>query len=505
MAEVDARTIVEVAEKVAFEPPEYRQAGDYIDETPVWRDGTPLRQIALTPMQWRIWWLATAGKFFEGMIVFMTGVSHTLIATEFGLSAVGVGLISAATLFGILIGAVTLGGLSDHYGRRNMFIIEMVVFVFFLVVLAFAQSYLVVLIALFGLGVALGCDYPTAHMVISENMPSRERGRLVLGAFSFQAIGALVGTGMCYLVLVWFPFIEAWRYMYAAAIIPAVLVTIGRFYIPESAMWLLEKGRVSEAEKSMTQLLRRYPQYPNRVVLEPPKDVRADKASEGGLASLKALFRERKARRAIMLSSVPWFLQDLGTYGIGIFTPVVLATAFGNAPGHARSTAELVGNDMLAAKGAAMIDVLLIVGIIFAILLADKVGRIRLQVFGFIGCAVGLFVASLGGHLGESMQVPLIFAGFMLFNFMNNLGPNAQTYLIAGEVFPTRFRGAGAGLAASIAKIGAVTTAFLFPVLLAAIGTDALLAGLIITSLIGAWVTWKYRIETRGKALAELD
>jgi hypothetical protein len=51
----------------------------------------------------------------------------------------------------------------------------------------------------------------------------------------------------------------------------------------------------------------------------------------------------------------------------------------------------------------------------------------------------------------------------MLFNFMTNLGSNAQTYLLAGEVFPTRVRGMGAGFAAAFAKIGAVTTAFLFP------------------------------------------
>ena len=46
----------------------------------------------------------------------------------------------------------------------------------------------------------------------------------------------------------------------------------------------------------------------------------------------------------------------------------------------------------------------------------------------------------------------LIFAGFMLFNFMTNLGPNSQTYLIAGEVFPTAIRGIGAGFAASFAQ-----------------------------------------------------
>ena len=86
----------------------------------------------------------------------------------------------------------------------------------------------------------------------------------------------------------------------------------------------------------------------------------------------------------------------------------------------------------------------------------------------------------------------------MLFNFMTNLGPNAQTYLIAGEVFPTRVRAKGAGLAAAIAKVGAVTTAFLFPILLADIGTQNLLYILVATSLLGACVTWRFRIETAG-------
>ena len=48
----------------------------------------------------------------------------------------------------------------------------------------------------------------------------------------------------------------------------------------------------------------------------------------------------------------------------------------------------------------------------------------------------------------------LLFSGFMLFSFMTNIGPNAMTYLIAGEVFPVAIRGAGAGFAASFAKIG---------------------------------------------------
>jgi MFS transporter, putative metabolite transport protein len=209
-------------------------------------------------------------------------------------------------------------------------------------------------------------------------------------------------------------------------------------------------------------------------------------------------------RRATILASAPWFLQDLGTYGIGIFTPTILAASIGHKTAHVRSVADLILNDELAAKGAAMIDVLLIVGIIFAVLLADKVGRIALQVFGFIGCAVGLLLASFSTSYTGGTRIALIFAGFMLFNFMTNLGPNAQTYLLAGEVFPTRVRGMGAGFAAAFAKIGAVTTAFLFPILLVDIGTRSLLYILVGTSLLGAAVTWMFRIETTGINLEEI-
>ena len=77
-----------------------------------------------------------------------------------------------------------------------------------------------------------------------------------------------------------------------------------------------------------------------------------------------------------------------------------------------------------------------------------------------------MLLASFSIDFEGSAKIALIFAGFMLFNFMTNIGPNAQTYLLAGEVFPTAVRGMGAGFAAAFAKIGAVATAFLFPILL---------------------------------------
>jgi MFS transporter, putative metabolite transport protein len=485
----------------ASAPSTHKSVQQYIDELPVWSDGTRLKTSPMTGMQWRIWSLAATGKFFEGYVVFMTGVALPLISRQFNIPAGVDGIISAASLAGILFGSVLLGGLSDIFGRKRMFIAEMIIFCAFLALLLLCTNFIALAICLFGLGLALGCDYPTAHMIISETVPSTARGKLVLGAFAFQAIGALGGTGMGCLVLVLDPDVSAWRWMYATALIPAIFVTLARFFIVESPNWLAVRGEHEAAEVSVTRLLHREPRYPTQVILVRPETSGEHKPRSK--ASFWALFNDRN-RRATIFASVPWFIQDLGTYGIGIFTPVILAAALGGGADHVRSLDDLIANSILAAKGAAMITTLLIVGILFAIALADKYGRIWLQIIGFIGCAVGLLIASFSIDFEGSTKIALIFAGFMLFDFMTNLGPNAQTYLIAGEVFPTEVRGMGAGFAAAFAKIGAVATAFLFPILLGAIGTRALLYGLIVTSLIGAVVTWLYRIETTGVNLDEI-
>ncbi len=474
----------------------------YIDETPKWNDGTAVATTPLTVMQWRIWWLATAGKFFEGMVVFMTGVALPLMVLEFGLDAMGKGMVGAAPLFGILIGATLLGGLSDHYGRRGMFIAEMGLFLLFLVGVSVSNSFPVLLFCLFGMGMALGCDYPTAHLVISESIPSNFRGKLVLGAFGFQALGALAGTAAGYFILRGNESLSDWRWMYAMAILPALAVFLGRFFIPQSGHWLMVRDRVRDAENATMALLQRAPQYPKSVVLKHADEDSATKADKK--PGFHKLFKKKHLRGTI-LASVPWFLQDLSTYGIGIFTPTILAATIGVGEGKSRhNLSAVIYDDMLAAKGAALIDILLIVGIFTAIFFVDKIGRIWLQVLGFIGCAFGLAVAALSSHFTGDTKLAMVFAGFMIFSFMTNAGPNAMTYLIAGEVFPTNIRGMGAGFAASFAKIGAVLTAFLFPIFLHEFGTSLLLFCLVIASLLGALVTWAYRIETAGVNLEHI-
>ena len=461
----------------------------YIEEIPNWQDGSSLGKAPLSGMQWLVWSLATAGKFFEGLIVFMGGIALPLVSEQFSIDQTTKGFITAATLAGILIGALFLGGLADRFGRKPVFIGEMVLLLIGLLGASFSSSSELLIFWLFIMGLALGADYPTAHLVISESIPASIRGRLVLGAFSFQALGAVIGTAICAVVLSSKPELSTWRIFYLLPVIPVALVAWGRIFLPESSHWLLSKGHLTKAEKQLRKLLNR--QDISLLQLE---------IAEEGVVKYKSskfgdLFQGKQLKSTI-LASLPWFLQDISTYGIGIFTPIIIAAAFG-AEAHEHNLSAVIHNDLLGAKGTALVDIGFLVGIAFAIWLSDKLGRIPLQIAGFIGCALGLLIAAAGNFNGAN-NIVLIGVGFFLFQFMTNLGPNSQTYLIAGEVFPTKIRGVGAGFAAASGKVGAVITAFFFPALLSGFGADRLLPLLALTSLIGAWITWLYRVETKG-------
>ncbi|WP_255097591.1 MFS transporter [Synechococcus lacustris] len=461
----------------------------YIEEIPNWQDGSSLGKAPLSGMQWLVWSLATAGKFFEGLIVFMGGIALPLVSEQFSIDQTTKGFITAATLAGILIGALFLGGLADRFGRKPVFIGEMFLLLIGLLGASFSSSSELLIFWLFIMGLALGADYPTAHLVISESIPASIRGRLVLGAFSFQALGAVIGTAICAVVLSSKPELSTWRIFYLLPVIPVALVAWGRIFLPESSHWLLSKGHLTKAEKQLRKLLNR--QDISLLQLE---------IAEEGVVKYKSskfgdLFHGKQLKSTI-LASLPWFLQDISTYGIGIFTPIIIAAAFG-AEAQEHNLSAVIHNDLLGAKGTALVDIGFLVGIAFAIWLSDKLGRIPLQIAGFIGCALGLLIAAAGNFNGANNLV-LIGVGFFLFQFMTNLGPNSQTYLIAGEVFPTKIRGVGAGFAAASGKVGAVITAFFFPALLSGFGADRLLPLLALTSLIGAWITWLYRVETKG-------
>src|ERR1700743_895214 len=101
------------AEAIRPKQAEAKTVQEYIDELPVWSDGTSLKSTPMTGMQWRIWALAASGQFLRGFVVLLGGGAAALITREFHLSAPQSGFVTSASLAGILVGTILLGSLSD--------------------------------------------------------------------------------------------------------------------------------------------------------------------------------------------------------------------------------------------------------------------------------------------------------------------------------------------------------------------------------------------------------
>jgi len=453
------------------------------------------------------WLLAALGILLDGYDFFVIGIVNPLIKEQYDLSATMVGLVSAAAIVGSIFGAGFLGPLADKIGRRRIFKIDLWLFVGGSIACAFAPSVELLILFRFIVGIAIGLDYPIAASFLSEVLPKKARGRWLVGAFSLQSVGILLAAvvGLLILVAVYNQAAGsasssqvdlAWRIMLGFGAIPALVIIWLRRKVPESPRWLAQNGQEAEAE-AITEELAGVP------VKVTPADTEKEIASSEGIQALfqPALFKANMIRRTIF-TAVPWFLMDIAMYGVGIFLPTLLAGIFISG-----STTNFIADDITATEGTAALDIFLPLGFLTAIFLVDRIGRIPLQVVGFTVMSIALALLAITEGLagGPEKHLALVFFGFALFNFFCNAGPNATTYALPAEVFPSDIRAAGHGFAAASAKFGAAIGVFVFPILMADIGEQALLFILSGVCLLALMVTLTFRIETKGKSLEELS
>jgi MFS transporter, putative metabolite transport protein len=116
-----------------------------------------------------------------------------------------------------------------------------------------------------------------------------------------------------------------------------------------------------------------------------------------------------------------------------------------------------------------------------------------MQVIGFAGMALGMLVLTIAVSISNSSagarHIPLVFAGFILFNLLMNAGPNSTTFMLAPILFPTQLRGTASGFAAGVAKIGATLGVFVLPILKGRFGVPAVLGMMAAVSALGPVVT----------------
>lgn len=450
----------------------------------------------ITRVMWLLWALSAGLIALDGFDFFIIGVALPFLQRDFELSSTEIGSVAVAAVAGALIGSLTLGPVTDKIGRQIMLLVDIAIFVIATAGTALAWNAASLIAFRFLVGVGIGADYPISVSYITENVPSRLRGRMVIGAFTFQAIGALAGavTGLVviHLFQTFYPdsaqlaIQYAWRWMLGVGLALAIVVGILRFsFLLESPRYYIARGEYEEASKAASTLLG------EPIDITPATDPpdQEPSLSYGALFSLQY-------RRNTIFASVPWFLQDIATYGIGIFTPALIsALAFAGED-------NFMVREMASAKGSAFVDVFLILGFLIAVLLIDRVGRIRLQITGFVGMAIGLLIlAAASVATGNTTNILIVFIGFLVFNLMMNAGPNSTTFLLSGEVFPTSIRASGAGFAAAFAKAGAVFGTFALPTLQKSLGAPILLLLLSLSCLLAAVLTHLFRVETTGRSL----
>ena len=440
----------------------------------------------ITSAHWRLWFWASMGMFLIGFDVFMFASALPFIKKVFVMSPHMVGFVAAAMPIGCVVGASCLGRLTDLLGRKSMLMLDLSLFAAFALLSTFSWSMWSLIFFRFLVGIGIGADYPVSSTYITENMPKKLRGKMLVSGFGFQALGMFAGVGFGLIIALFDPHAMVWRYMLGASVIPAIIILVARSFLPESPRWLMSKGKNVEASDVATKMTGQ--------TINEPLEIKVVHNS-----SFLDLFSTRHIKTTA-LTACSWFLMDIALYGITIYTPIILATmAFSNKH-------SFISQQISSLEGSAFIGIFYIIGIAMAIFLIEKLGRIKLQAMGFIGMALGLFILAASPLMhGHFMHIVFAFAGLMILAFMVNMGPNPTTFLLPAEMFPTHLRATGHGFASASGKVGAVIGIFFLPVLRADIGITTTLIiiggacffGFILTAILG--------YETKGRSLDELE
>ncbi len=440
------------------------------------------------PLGWRHIWIvsvASLGQLIGTALATVVGIIIPMlqILSHPELPSWLQGLLGAADLIGIAIGAVILGKLSDRWGYLLFFRICPAIMLVFSLISIFVPNVTVLLICLFVIGFAIGGEYSLDSDYISELMPDKWASTMVGVAKAASALGNIVFAGISYLVIMHWKEADIWpKLMWMIAICSAVMLA-SRIYFAGSPKWLLEKGRVDEAQKAVHFFLG------DDVSLSPDEIAKAQseakeasqKKTQKG-QSLWTFLKENPLQ--VILSGVPWACEGLGVYGIGIFLPMlVMALGLEHfSPGEAQ-----ILHVASSVEVTFWISCLILPGFLLGLLLLRKVYDIKLLYVGFFVSAAALLILMFGYEYKWATWISI--AAFMIFELFLNMGPHLVTYVLPPQIFPVATRSLGSGVAACVGKVGAVLAVFFIPVLLDVGGVTLVMIVSAAVMLLGGFVT----------------
>ncbi|MDM5200226.1 MFS transporter [Fictibacillus enclensis] len=424
----------------------------------------------LKRFQRKVTLLSAAGTFLDGFDLTVIAVAMPLILSQWEITPGLQGLITSSAVIGSLIGALWLGNLTDKYGRKAMYVVDLVAFVVFAALTAFAQAPWQLILFRFLLGIGIGADYPISATLVSEFSSTKSRGKhsTSLGAMWFVGAVTAYLIGMLMLPLG----ASAWRYMLLVGAVFALIVFFFRVTLPESPRWLASRGREKEAEEIMLKITGQ------KVIIKPDA---APKQKAG------ALFTKSLFKRTFFVCGF-WFCYAVAYYGISMYTPTILKP-FTN------------GSQMMVYTGSLTVSVLGLLGAIVGLNLVERIGRRPLIITSFTGLSIALIILALNPHPTMAFLVIL----FSLAVLFANMGGGILNFVYPTELFPTSIRASASGLATGVSRIGSILGILVFPNLVAAWGNSKALWFFAVISMAGLIVSVLLAPETKGKNLEELN
>ncbi len=430
-----------------------------------------LDRVPLNGFHWRLLITSGLGWMFDAMDVLLIGFLVAPITKEFALAPAQIGLVASAGFVGMFLGAAISGRLADRYGRRLIFQATLVLFSIGAVLSALAPTFELLLAARIVAGLGLGGELPVVATLVSEFSPRAQRGRMIVLLESFWAYGTLAAGLVALFVLPQF----GWRGAFVVAALPALYVAYLRSALPESPRYLAERGRGAEADA----IVRRVERAGGGALLTLGAAVAP---ARSGRTSISELWKPAYARRTAMLW-ILWFGITFTYYGIFLYVPSLLA---------ARGLSEVRSNEFFFLSTIAQIP-----GYFSAAWLVERWGRKPTLVAYLLGTAAAAF---LFGNSGTGTDA-FVYAALLSFF---NLGAWGVVYTISPELYPTAVRATGAGVAASVGRIGGIIGPFLTPVLVPTLGQSGVFAMFMVLLVVTALNVWLLAEETKGRSLEEI-
>ncbi|MDO5620105.1 MAG: MFS transporter [Paracoccus sp. (in: a-proteobacteria)] len=405
----------------------------------------------------------------DAMQVLAVGFTAVPLAATFGLTVPQA--LQTGTLFflGMFFGAALFGRLADRIGRRRVLLLTVTCDAVFGLASVFANDFTLLLALRFLTGVAVGGTLPVDYAMMAEFLPPKSRGRWLVWLEGFWAVGTIIIAATAW-ICASLGVQDAWRWIYAVAAFPALIGIWLRLWIPESPMFLLRQGDEPAARAVVDRVLIGNGVAPMAVgerLIAPPMP-------EGR----QGLFRPDMLRTTLAVLAL-WFLVSLSYYGVFVWLPAKLA---GEGFGWVRGYGFLLVLALAQVPGYAL-----------AAYGVERWGRKpTLQLFltlSALGCA-GFALAS----------TPVVIAATLMLMSFALLGTWGALYAFTPELYPTRLRGTGMGLASATARLGGLAAPSLLGAVIARDFTLAI--GLFAALLLAAaLVTLAIRQETRDEAI----